>query len=156
LPLHHGHVAVPESNRRWATDRTTAWTAEDGTGARRPVIDCGGRVVLDIEVTKVQESLAVPAPVERRLEEAFGRPRSIPDGLELRSDHGPQYTGSDCEDLCDTWHLEHTFAPVTDRASPSFARPWCSRSGIQSGRSRPQPGGDFQLDICQPPGGTVQ
>ena len=36
----------------------------------------------------------------------------MPEGFELRSDHGPQYTGSDCEDLCETWHLEHTFAPV--------------------------------------------
>ncbi|RMF71080.1 MAG: transposase, partial [Acidobacteria bacterium] len=27
-------------------------------------------------------------------------------------DHGPQYTGADCRDLCDEWGLEHTFAPV--------------------------------------------
>ena len=112
LPQRHGHVAVPESNRRWATDLTTTWTAEDGTVALVPVIDCGDRVVFDIEVTKSQESLAVLAPVEQSLEEAFGSPASMPDGLELRSDHGPQYTGSDCEALCHAWQLEHTFAPV--------------------------------------------
>jgi transposase InsO family protein len=111
-PRRVGHVAVPESNRRWATDLTTTWTAQDGTVALVPVIDCGDRVVFDIEVTKSQESPAVLAPVERSLEEAFGCPTSVPEGLELRSDHGPQYTGSDCKDLCDTWHLEHTFAPV--------------------------------------------
>jgi putative transposase len=111
-PLRRGHVVVPESNRRWATDLTTTWTARDGTVALVPVIDCGDRVVFDIEVTKSQESPAVLAPVERALEEAFGSPMAVPDGLELRSDHGPQYTGSDCEGLCSTWGLEHTLAPV--------------------------------------------
>lgn len=111
-PLRRGHVAVPESNRRWATDLTTTWTAQDGTVALVPVIDCGDRVVFDIEVTKSQESPAVLAPVERSLEETFGSPTSVPEGLELRSDHGPQYTGSDCQELCEAWRLEHTFAPV--------------------------------------------
>lgn len=36
----------------------------------------------------------------------------MPDGLELRSDHGPQYTGGDCLQLCSRWRLDHTFAPV--------------------------------------------
>jgi len=111
-PLRRGHVAVPESNRRWATDLTTVWTAQDGTVALVPVIDCGDRVVFAIEVTKSQESPAVLAPVERSLEDAFGDPMSIPEGLELRSDHGPQYTGADCEALCDAWRLDHTLAPV--------------------------------------------
>ncbi len=111
-PLQGGHVAVPESNRRWATDLTTTWTAQEGTVALVPVIDCGDRVVFDVEVTKSQESPAVLAPVERSLEEAFGSRASVPEGLELRSDHGPQYTGSDCEALCKAWRLDHTFAPV--------------------------------------------
>jgi putative transposase len=111
-PLRRGHVAVPESNRRWATDLTTVWTAREGTVALVPVIDCGDRVVFAIEVTKSQESPAVLAPVERSLEEAFGSATAVPEGLELRSDHGPQYTGSDCQQLCNAWRLEHTFAPV--------------------------------------------
>ena len=37
---------------------------------------------------------------------------AVPDGLELRSDHGPQYTGSDCHALCGLWNVDHTFAPV--------------------------------------------
>ena len=111
-PLRRGHVAVPESNRRWATDLTTTWTARDGTVALVPVIDCGDRVLFEVEVTKSQESPAVLGPVRRSLEEAFGLPASVPEGLELRSDHGPQYTGSDCEELCETWNVEHTLAPV--------------------------------------------
>jgi len=107
-----GHVAVPDSNRRWATDLTTVWTAEDGTVALVPVIDCGDRVVFEVAVTKSQESPAVLAPVERSLEAVFGSPETVPDGLELRSDHGPQYTGGDCESLCKAWRLDHTFAPV--------------------------------------------
>lgn len=107
-----GQVAVPDSNRRWATDLTTVWTVEDGTLALVPVIDCGDRVVFEIEVTKSQESPAVLGPVERSLEAAFGSPGGVPDGLELRSDHGPQYTGSDCEELCRDWRVDHTFAPV--------------------------------------------
>lgn len=107
-----GHVAVPDSNRRWATDLTTVWTKQDGTVALVPTIDCGDRVVFEIAVTKSQEAPAVLAPVDRSLEAAFGSRERVPDGLELRSDHGPQYTGSDCEELCDRWRLEHTFAPV--------------------------------------------
>lgn len=119
-PLRRGHVAVPASNRRWATDLTTAGTARDGTVALVPVIDCGDRVVFDIAVTKSQESPAVLAPVERSLEDAFGAPESVPDGLELRTDHGPQYTGADCEALCDDWRLDHTLAPWDGpRATPS-------------------------------------
>jgi len=111
-PLCRGHVAVPESNRRWATDLTTTWTARDGTVALMPVIDCGDRVVFDVAVTKSQESPAVLAPVQSALEEAFESPEHVPDGFELRTDHGPQYTGSDCHDLCKAWHVDHTFAPV--------------------------------------------
>jgi transposase InsO family protein len=66
--LPRGHVAVPDSNRRWATDLTT--------------------------------------------QAVFGQPRQVPDGLELRSDHGPQYTGADAEAVCQRWHVLHTFAPV--------------------------------------------
>jgi transposase InsO family protein len=33
-------------------------------------------------------------------------------GLKLRSDHGPKYTGGDCEALCHYWGIEHTSAPV--------------------------------------------
>jgi transposase InsO family protein len=112
VPLRRGHVAVAESNRRWATDLTTTWTREDGTVALVPVIDCGDRVVFDVVVTKSQEAPAVLAPVAQALEDCFGAPACVPDGLELRSDHGPQYTGSDCEALCGKWDVDHTFAPV--------------------------------------------
>ena len=112
VPLRPGHVAVPESNRRWATDLTTTWTAREGWVALVPVIDCGDRFVFEIEVTKSQQAWDVLVPVERSLLACFGDPRAVPEGLELRSDHGPQYTGSDCEKLCETWKVEHTFAPV--------------------------------------------
>jgi putative transposase len=107
-----GHVAVPESNRRWATDLTTQWTLRDGVVAIVPVIDCGDRVALAIEITKSQEAPPVLRPVERAAEEIFGDRRHVPDGLELRTDHGPQYTGADAEALCVRWALAHTFAPV--------------------------------------------
>jgi len=77
-----------------------------------PVIDCGDRVVLDLEVTKSQDASAVRLPVARALAKVFGTPSHVPSGLEVRSDHGPQYTGADCENLCKAWHIEHTFAPV--------------------------------------------
>jgi putative transposase len=112
VPYLRGHVSVPESNRRWATDLTTTWTARDGTVALIPVIDCGDRVVFDIAVTTSQEAPAVLAPVAQALEDCFVTPGLVPDGLELRSDHGPQYTGRDCHELCKHWCVEHTFAPV--------------------------------------------
>lgn len=106
-----GHVAVPESNRRIATDLTTVWTLRDGVVALVPTIDCGDRTVV-IEVTKDQHSPAVLASVEAKLLAAFGSPAGVPDGVELRTDHGPQYTGADCAAFCDRWRLLHTYAPV--------------------------------------------
>jgi transposase InsO family protein len=107
-----GQVATAESNRRWATNLTTVWTKRDGLVAVIPVIDCGDRVLLDCALTKSQESAALLAPVERALRREFGTGASVPDGLELRTDHRPQYTGSDCGDLCAAWNLDHTLAPV--------------------------------------------
>jgi transposase InsO family protein len=107
-----GHVAVPEPNRRLATDLTTVWTRRDGVVAIVPTIDCGCRSVLALEVTKDQHGPAVLASVELALVAAFGRPANVPDGVELRTDHGPQYTGADCEALVGDWHLLHTYAPV--------------------------------------------
>ncbi len=107
-----GHVAVPESNRRWATDLTTQWTRRDGVVAIALLIDCGDRVALAIGISKSQEAPAILGPVERALREEFGSPARVPDGLELRSDHGPQYTGADAEALCAQWRVAHTFSPV--------------------------------------------
>lgn len=106
-----GHVTVPEPNRRLATDLTTVWTRRDGVVALVPTIDCGDRTAV-IEVTKDQHGPAILASVEAKLVAAFGSPDNVPDGVELRTDHGPQYTGADCEALCTRWNLDHTFAPV--------------------------------------------
>jgi putative transposase len=106
-----GHVAVPEPNRRIATDLTTVWTKRDGDVALVPTIDCGDRTAV-IEVTKDQHGPAVLASVEAKLVAAFGSPANVPDDLELRTDHGPQYTGADCAALCERWRLAHTYAPV--------------------------------------------
>lgn len=106
-----GHVAVPEPNRRLATDLTTVWTRRDGVVALVPTIDCGDRTAV-VMVTKDQHGPAVLASVEAKLIESFGMPDNVPDAVELRTDHGSQYTGADCEALCDRWGLLHTFAPV--------------------------------------------
>lgn len=111
-PTPRGRVAVPESNRRWATDLTTQATSRDGVVAIVPVVDCGDRTVLAIEVTKPQDAASVLGPVARALEARFREPRFVPDGIELRTDHGPQYTGADAEALCQRWGVLHTFAPV--------------------------------------------
>lgn len=106
-----GHVVVPEPNRRIATDLTTVWTRRDGVVTLVPTIDCGDRTAV-IEVTKDQHGPAVLASVEAKLVAAFGTPANVPEGVELRTDHGPQYTGADCTALCTRWNLTHTFAPV--------------------------------------------
>lgn len=107
-----GHVVVEEPNRRFATDLTTVMTKEDGLVAVAIVVDCGCRSVLELGVSQSQESAVVLAPVGAALVGAFGEPRNVPEGFELLSDHGPQYTGADCADLCEDWHAEHIFAPV--------------------------------------------
>lgn len=107
-----GHVAVPEPNRRFGGDLTTVWTRKDGWVAVVPTIDCGCRSVLGLTVDKDQHSPAVLASVEQALMEAFSEPKCVPFGVELRTDHGPQYTGADCAALVEKWNLVHTFAPV--------------------------------------------
>lgn len=107
-----GHVAVPEPNRRIATDLTTTWTKRDGVVAIVPTIDCGCRSMLGMVVTKDQHGPAVLESVQQALRAAFGSPAHVPDGVELRSDHGPQYTGADCAALVVEWGIEHTYAPV--------------------------------------------
>src|SRR5690606_30593498 len=73
---------------------------------------CGCRSLLSIEVTKRQDTPAVLAPVEAALLATYGHPDAVPLGLEIRTDHGPQYTGGDFEEFADEWNLDHTFAPV--------------------------------------------
>jgi transposase InsO family protein len=107
-----GQVTVPFSDRRWATDLTTVHTRVDGVVAIVPLIDCGDRFMLGVHVTKSQEAPAVLAPLSQALLERFETAANVPDGLEVRTDHGPQYTSSTCDDLCRAWGLEHTFAPV--------------------------------------------
>ena len=82
---HYGHITVPESNRRWASDLTTAWTSHDGWVAIVPVIDCGDRFVFSINVTKRQEAPDVLLPIEQALWQQFRRPENVPHGLELRT-----------------------------------------------------------------------
>ena len=52
------------------------------------------------------------APVREACLKAFGQPDYVPHDMELRTDHGTQYTAADCRDFCQERHLDHTFAPV--------------------------------------------
>lgn len=112
LYAREGTVAVPESNRRWGTDLTSVWTRQEGLVAVAPTIDFGDRFLLTLGVSKSQEAEMVLAPVRTALHEAFGMPAEAVDGLELRTDHGPQYTGSVCHAMCQEWGLQQSFAPV--------------------------------------------
>lgn len=111
-PRRVGQAVVPEPNRRFATDLTTVWTRRDGLIAIALIVDRGCRSVLDVTATKSQAAPMVLGSVERALERVFGDVDEVPDGLELRSDHRPQYTGSDAADPAGRGRLNHTFAPV--------------------------------------------
>ncbi len=77
-----------------------------------PTLDCGCRSLLGLAVTTDQTGPAVLVSVETALVAAFGSPAAVPEGVELRSDHGPPYTGADCAALVARWGLIHTFAAV--------------------------------------------
>lgn len=146
LPGPRGHVVVPDSNRRWATDLTTVWTKHDGVVAVAPVVDCGDRVCLALHVSLSQEARAMLAPVREACLKAFGRPEQVPHDLELRTDHGTQYTAADCRDFCTEWRMDHTFAPVgrptgnavaerliqTLKVECIWLRDWESRAELQA------------------------
>jgi putative transposase len=107
-----GTVIVEHPNRRWSSDMTTTWTRRDGWVAITPVIDNGCRTLFEIGVSKAQDASAILKPIRDALEREFGDATSVPDGLELRTDHGSVYTGADCEELVAEWKLDHTFAPI--------------------------------------------
>ncbi|MEB3220875.1 MAG: IS3 family transposase [Candidatus Sericytochromatia bacterium] len=107
-----GRVVTDLPNRRWAMDLTTAWTKADGLLAITVLVDSGCRSVLGIQVSKSQESHVVLRPLLDALVRQFGHRGNVPDGLELRTDHGPQFTGDTCHRVCEAWGLDHTFAPV--------------------------------------------
>jgi putative transposase len=141
-----GHVTVPEDHRRWAIDLTTTFTRDAGWGAVVPVVDCGCRSVLAIEVTRSQDTLHVLAPLRHALEREFGDVKGALQDLELRSGNGPQFTGYDCERLCKSWDLEQTLSPPgrptgnsvverlirTMREECSWSREWESTDQIRA------------------------
>ena len=51
-------------------------------------------------------------PIETALHDEFETAKGVPWGFELLTDHGPQYTGVDCKDLCATWAVDHLFSRV--------------------------------------------
>lgn len=108
----NGHVACPEPNRRWASDLTAAYTRRNGLVWVVPVVDCGCRSVLEIDVETGADTATVLRPLERALEAHFGSPDGVPDGLEIRTDHGNQYTSHLFERVVKDWGLTHTMAPV--------------------------------------------
>lgn len=112
LPSPRGTVAVEEPNRLWATDLTTVYTLDDGWVGVTPTVDCGCRSALGIVVAKEQDARTLLESMRSALEAEFGSPEAVPDGLEWRSDHGPQFTGGDARDLCRDWKVTHTFAPI--------------------------------------------
>lgn len=107
-----GHVVVPEPNRRFASDFSTVWTAEDGLVAVALTVDCGCRSVLDVTVSKSQDSPSMLGSIDNALVCAFGSPANVPDGVELRTDHGSVYTGADAFTFAQRWGIQQTFAPV--------------------------------------------
>lgn len=111
-PAVRGHVTTELPNRRWATDLTTVWTKKDGLCAIVLVVDSGCRSVLAIQAGRSQESHVVIRPVEQALWRHFKTPSRVPVGLELRTDHGPQYTSDTTARVCKAWGINHTFAPV--------------------------------------------
>lgn len=111
-PVLRGSVAVALPNRLWATDMTTIYTQRDGWVGVTPTIDCGCRSILGLAVSVSQEATTLLSSLRHALENELGEVAAVPDGLEWRTDHGPQFTGVDARDLCEAWELDHTFAPI--------------------------------------------
>ena len=112
LPSPRGTVAVEEPNRLWASDMTTVYTRLEGWVGVTPTIDCGCRSLLGCVVAVEQDARTLLGSMLEALQAQFGSAAHVPDGLEWRTDHGPQFTGGDARDLCDDWKVEHTFAPI--------------------------------------------
>ena len=88
---HEGQVAVPESNRRWASD-ITGLTTWDGQKRRLAVIlDCADRSVLAWRLGRRITAEDLAELVREALWQRFGADLERARGLEFLSDNGPEY-----------------------------------------------------------------
>jgi len=88
---HEGQVAVPEPNRRWASDFTWIKTW-DGQKVRLVVIvDCADRMVLAWRCAPRLTADDLGEVVREALWGRFGPERAQARGLEFLSDNGPEY-----------------------------------------------------------------
>lgn len=116
-PLHHTLTSPLEIPRTWATYSPPCPPSSAPTDRNLADKPWRERTLRPLS----QDSAAVLAPLRQALEEHFGSPSAVPDDLELRTDHGPQYTGDDCHASCMEWNLDHTFAPVGPPTGNSVA-----------------------------------
>jgi transposase InsO family protein len=165
---HRRDLVVEALNRLWVTDVMKVYAQQDGMVAVVPIIDCGCRSVLALEVTKSHDAPEILAAVRHALAMESGDPRGVPHSLDLRTDHWPQHTGNDCESLLSDWGISHGMEPVGHPTGNAVAKRlvrameeegiWRRdrRSLAELRASADVEPADFQRAKCLDAGGTVR
>ncbi|MGH8003946.1 MAG: DDE-type integrase/transposase/recombinase, partial [Limisphaerales bacterium] len=88
---HDGHVSVPESNRRWASDITGIVTWNKQKGRLAVIIDCADRMVLAWRFARRMLSEDLQEMVREAVFQRFGAEKEKAQNIEFLSDNGPEY-----------------------------------------------------------------
>lgn len=124
---HDGSIQSEAPNRLWGTDGIRVQTVEDGWVWVFSAVDHFDACCVGIHAVKVGNRFAALQPIAQGLQIEFGDTgANAGKGLQLRMDHGTQYTADDFLKQIEFWGIDQSFAfvaePQTNGVAERFNR----------------------------------
>ena len=111
---HDGTITTERPDVMWSTDMTTTVTTQEGTAAIFVAVDHCTSECMGIHAAATGDRYEALEPIHQGVRDAYGRiERGVAQGLQVRHDHGSQYTS-------DHFQKELSFFGIA--SSPSFVR----------------------------------
>lgn len=112
--VHDGTITTSQPNVRWGTDATSVWTDDEGVVTVFAAIDHCTAECVGSHAAKKATRFEALEPIRQGVREHFGGYEAgIAQGLELRHDHGSQFTSD---------HFQSEIAFLGMTSSPAFVR----------------------------------
>lgn len=124
---HDGTITTDAPNLMWGTDAAKIYTLEDGWVWAFLAVEHWNAECVGWHVTKTGHRLAALEPIGQGLTQVYGSAaRDVARGLELRMDHGTQYTSDHFLRQIRYWGIAESFAfvcePQTNGVAERFIR----------------------------------
>ena len=125
--LHDGSIQAEAPNLMWGTDGIRIQTVEDGWVWVFSAVDHFDACCVGIHAVKVGNRFSALQPIAQGLQAEFGATgKDAGKGLQLRMDHGTQYTADDFLKQIEFWGIDKSFAfvaePQTNGVAERFNR----------------------------------